>query len=186
MQTLIEQLDQAASDKKQELKTAIFNWLSQFDHALTHSVTFTINPVIFHAIDRYGKNPKMLTSAQKMDMVKSNFNFFVQRVNTCVFGNASYRYGKTLLIIPVIEGQYQDGKLHFHCAVGVPADRLDGIEKKILHAWRATPLAGFMNQVNTYQNSGWLSYISKQAMYLNRESIAWDQVKIPLDVLTLC
>lgn len=186
MKTLIQQLEQTAKDKKQKLKAAIFDWLIQFNNVLTHSVTFTINPTIFDAIDRHGKATKLLTKKQKIDMIKKNFDFFTQRLNVAVYGNASRRYDKTLLIIPVIEGQYQDGRLHFHCAIGVPTDRLEGIEQKILHAWRATPLAGYMNQVNQYENRGWLSYISKQAVYLNRESIAWEQVKVPKKILTHC
>jgi hypothetical protein len=181
MNSYIQDLESIAKAKKQEVRTAIYHWLVQFDESLTHAVTFTINPNIFWKIDRFGKNENLLTDAQKVLICKKNFEFFIKRLNRAMYGNACYRYGKELLIIPIIEGQYQDGRLHFHCGIGIPNDRKYGADQKILKAWRGTPLAGFINDVKPYKNKGWLSYISKQAVYLDRESIAWDQVRVPKD-----
>ncbi len=114
-----------------------------------------------------------------LELQKKSFRCFRFKLNKLLFGNAVTRYGAGLLIVPAIEGLYGGGRVHYHCAIGVPSDRMGVFERSVIAAWHYTPLAGHHIDIQPYRNQGWLGYMSKQAKYLNRECIDWDNVAIP-------
>ena len=82
-------------------------------------------------------------------------------------------------MVPVIEGLSGGSKIHYHCAVAVPQDRMAVFSAKVKEAWSYAPLTGHQIDIQPYRNHGWLGYMSKQAKYLNRECIDWDNVFVP-------
>jgi hypothetical protein len=81
--------------------------------------------------------------------------------------------------VPVIEGLNNGQVPHFHCSVGIPENRFDVFEQKVLDAWQRVPFSGFAVKVVPYRDEGWLTYSTKGSKYANRESIDWLNVRIP-------
>ena len=179
MGTLSEQLN--ATNQKRILKfnDSHFEWLQTYDSKFTHAVTLTFNSRQITNFINKANTFKMITKADMLILQKKSMNYFANRLNKSLFGNVSVRHGNRLLWVPILEGVCGDQKVHYHCSLGVPHDRFNAIEMKIREAWEHTPFSGNHVDVQPYRNSGWLGYSSKQAKYINRECIDWDNVRIP-------
>jgi hypothetical protein len=161
-----------------------YEWLMQFSSNFTHAATLTFD---FTKIWRFANSPKhnrVITQKEMIELLRKSFGCFVTKLNRSLYGNASWRHGEKLLLVGVIEGLYQEGKMHYHCAIGVPDDRLEIAKKKIIECWRDVPFSGHHNKVEDYRDAGWLGYINKEVKYLNRQNIDWDHVRVPASLLT--
>ncbi len=179
MTSLQEQIKDANIQSVQKISNAHYEWLLQYDQHFTHAVTLTFHPKKIRKLVDCISTSKMLSRADLLELQKKSFGCFRFKLNKLLFGNAVTRYGAGLLIVPAIEGLYDGGRVHYHCAIGVPSDRMDVFESKVRVAWAYAPLAGSHIDIQPYRNKGWLGYLSKQAKYLNRECIDWDNVAIP-------
>lgn len=179
MSTLADQLNSANEQRVRKFNDSHFEWLMQYESNFTHAITLTFNPkIIRHVINKVSSS-KMMTKAELLELQKKSFNYFANRLNKSLFGNTTARHGNKLLLVPIFEGLFENGKAHYHCAMGVPQERFEVIEMKVREAWKHTPLSGNQVDVQPYRNSGWLAYISKQAKYINRECIDWENVRVP-------
>ena len=179
MSTLSEQLHSTNERRIEKFNDANYDWLIQFESKFTHAITLTFNPQRIRYICNRMSNSRMLTKIELLGLKKKSFRYFANRLNKSLFGNATSRHGNRLLMVPVIEGLFDGGKVHYHCAIGIPEDRFQAIEMKVRDAWRHAPLSGNQVDVQPYRNRGWLGYMNKQARYINRECIDWDNVLIP-------
>ncbi len=180
MSTLSEQLNHQFDQSIQKFNDANYDWLMQFDRHFTHAVTFTFNPRRIRRLEEGNDETFWVpTKADILELQKKSFRCFRFKLNKLLFGNDVTRRGRGVLMVPIIEGLYSGGRVHYHCAIAVPADRMSVFEGKLRDAWRYAPLSGDQVDIQPYRNQGWLGYISKHAKYLNRECIDWDNVFVP-------
>lgn len=180
MSTLSEQLHHENQIRIQKFNDAHFEWMMRFESEFTHFVTLTFNPArIRHIVNKSSKSHAG-TKSDLLELQKRSFCCFANRLNKSLFGNASVRHANKLLLVPVLEGLFDGGKTHYHCALGIPTDRHQAIEAKVWEAWQHAPLAGSQIDVQPYRNSGCLGYMNKQSKYINRECIDWGNVRIPV------
>lgn len=179
MSTLLEQLNLDDSNRIRKFNDAHFEWLMVYEDQFTHAITLTFNPKRINYMLNKNRDDKFITKNELLDLQKKSFNCFANRLNKSLFGNASIRYGNKLLLIPILEGLMGDCRVHYHCVLGVPADRFNVIEEKVKNAWFHAPLTGSEVMVKAYRNSGWLAYSTKQAKFMNRECIDWGNVRFP-------
>ena len=180
MSTLSEQLNQQFNQSIQKFNDANYDWLMQYDKQFTHAVTLTFNQHKIRCLEKgLASTLKVLSKADILELQKKSFRCFRFKLNKLLFGNDVTRRGRGVLMVPVIEGLYSGGRVHYHCAIAIPEDRLSVFEGKLRDAWRYAPLSGDQFDIQPYRNSGWLGYMSKQAKYLKRECIDWDNVFVP-------
>ena len=184
MDTLDQQAKEITKERRQRFRREIYNYLVQYSDLITHAVTLTFDGSKLNALKRksdwaHGENYEAL--------LQRSFKHFVTRLNRQVYGNAAQRYGKTLLILPVIEGLKRGECPHYHCAIGGP-DRLDAaeFEQMVTQSWKHVAFAGQQVDVQAYRDKGWMSYISEDAVYLNRISVDWSNVQLPSHLLAHC
>ena len=179
MSTLSEQLERQNQQRIHKFNEVHYEWLNQFQNYFTHALTLTFHPMRIRHLQNKSNKKFAEARADILDLEKRSFRYFANRLDRGLFGNASARHGNKLLLVPVLEGLFEDGRPHYHCALGIPRDRFDVIGAKVREAWKETPLAGNQIDVQPYRNSGWLGYMSKQSKYINRESIDWGNVRVP-------
>jgi len=150
-----------------------------YDSQFTHAITLTFNSRLIANFINKNAPFKVIAKMDLLELQKRSFRCFANRLNKSLFGNTTARHGNKLLLVPILEGLHGDNKVHYHCALGVPPDRFESIEMKIKGAWKHAPFSGNQVDVQPYRNSGWLGYINKQAKYINRECIDWNNVHIP-------
>lgn len=179
MCTLSDKLNLANDQRIKKFNDTHFKWLMTHDSQFTHAITLTFNSAMIKNFINKASPFKVIAKADLLGLQKKSFRCFANRLNKSLFGNSTARHGNRLLLVPILEGVSGDRKVHYHCALGVPHDRFEAIEMKVRDAWKHAPFSGNQVDIKPYRNSGWLSYISKQAKYVNRECIDWDNVRIP-------
>jgi hypothetical protein len=179
MSTLSDQLNLANQRRIQKFNDAHYGWLMQFEPEFTHFITLTFNPTRIRDLINSVRSSKMIDRKELLGLQKRSFRCFSNCLNKSLFGNASERYGNKLLLVPILEGLFEGGRAHYHCVMGVPQDRFQAVEAKVREAWKQAPLSGHQVDVQPYRNSGCLGYVTKQAKYINRECIDWDNVLVP-------
>ena len=179
MNTLSEQLHSNNQRRLERFNDAHYEWLMRFESQFTHAVTLTFNPQRIRHISNKLSNSQILSRNELLELQKKSVHYFANRLNRSLFGNSTARHGNRLLLVPVIEGLFDGAKVHYHCAIGIPQDRFQAIEAKVRDAWRHAPLSGSQVDVQPYRSRGWLGYMNKQAKYINRECVDWDNVLIP-------
>jgi hypothetical protein len=117
-------------------KQAYLDWLLQAADSYTHAATLTLKPY------RTVLTPKgrFVISISPIE-AQHNFVLFLKRLNSSMFGNAAKRYGKSVTVLPVLEGDGKIQLLHYHCAMGNFPAQLPtrAIDAKIISAWHQTP-----------------------------------------------
>lgn len=182
------ELDKQAQEIKQKqrdrFQREIYKYLAQYSDLMTHAVTLTFDGRKLNALKR---KADWMHGEEYEALLQRSFKHFATRLNRCVYGNATQRYGKTLLILPVVEGLKQGECPHYHCAIGVP-DRVGNaeFEKMVKHSWSNVAFAGHQIDVQPYRDKGWISYISEDAVFLNRMSVDWSNVQLPVHLLAHC
>ena len=184
MHTLDEQSQHIKQKQRDRFRRDMYNYLAQYSELMTHAVTLTFNGSKLEALKR--KADWMQGEAYER-LLQRSFKHFATRLNRHVYGNATQRHGKTLLILPVIEGLQQGECPHYHCAIGAP-DRVGHAEfaHMVKDSWSKVAFAGHQIDVQPYRDKGWCSYISEDAVFLNRLSVDWDNVQLPVHLLAHC
>jgi hypothetical protein len=162
-------------------RKAYLNWLLEDATSYTHAVTLTLKPY------RTVLSPKgQLCIALTPIEAQQNFQFFLKRLNASLFGNQVKRYGKSVSVLPVLEGDGRDHLLHYHCAIGnFPAALPQrGIQAKIIASWHQTPFGNDQVHIQPFRNSGWLSYIAKQIGTRNEDAVDIQNLRRPNASLT--
>lgn len=180
MTTLSEQLNNDSKNRIQKFNDQHFEWLMRYEALFTHALTLTFHPKRIQNLINKSSNSHIMAKSDLLELQKKSFNFFANRVNRSLFGNSSDRHRNKLLLLPMLEGQFIGCHTHYHCVLGVSEDRFEVIEAKVRDAWRETPLAGNQINVKRYRDIGWIDYMNKQAKFVNRESIDWSNVRIPV------
>ena len=153
------------------------------EHAdqFSHAVTLTLKPYRVVATDK-GDVSQVLTDIE----AKATFRQFVKRLNASVFGNAAKRYGKSLNVIPMLEGKATKKSLHYHCALGGFPDDLceKAIAAKVASAWHMTAFGNDQLKVKPMQTAGWLTYSAKEIGLTETDVIDWENVRLTTASLT--
>jgi hypothetical protein len=114
------------------------------------------------------------------------FRLFLKRLNISIFGNTAKRYGKSLVVLPVLEGATTNKLLHYHCALGNFPSSLssNAIEGKIKSAWHQTPFGNEHVFVKRIYSSGWVSYMGKEICSRNTVAVDVENTRLPTASLT--
>jgi len=159
-----------------KLRQAHIDWMEQYAGALTHAATLTLKPyrVVLTARGEIRDPITPLAASQ-------DFGFFIQRLNASLFGHAAKRYGKSIAILPTLEGLQRGKLLHYHCAFGqFPTQHSDkAIEAKIREAWQKTRFGNEQVDVRRMATAGWLSYMGKEIRSNNADALDIANVRLP-------
>lgn len=137
-------------------------------------------PAALRAYTSRLKHSLTTNSHEMLDLYSKALRQFGHTLNRSTFGNAAQRNGKSILMVPIYEGLQSDKKPHIHLTIGVPEDRFLGFDGKVQQAWsKSTPFAGYTDTQQTYYNSGWSRYITKETVFIDRQSIDWLSVMLP-------
>ena len=177
--TLQDQIADAAQERQQAHRQDHFEWMLAHEHLITHAVTLTFDPKKIDAYTAAFSRSLTRNHADMVERYKDSVGRFAHLLDRSLFGNMSQRKGSPLLFVPVIEGLNNGQVPHFHCSVGIPDNRFDVFEEKVMGAWQRVPFSGFAVKVVPYRDEGWLTYSTKGSKYANRESIDWLNVRIP-------
>ncbi len=155
-------------------------WLNEHASSVNHAVTLTFNKAPVRAYLNQFKRSLTMNSPEVLNLYSKSLKRFGRALNRSLFGNAAERYGKSILMVPVFEGLQKAKTPHIHLAIAVTEDRFLGFEDKVQQAWNsATPFAGYTDTEIVYDASGWSRYISKQSVFIDRQSIDWQSVMLP-------
>ncbi len=108
------------------------------------------------------------TSLDKLEAEK-NLRHFLNRLNKSAYGNAGSRFGRSVLILPVLETS-PGGRLHYHLAMENPFTELSVGRDRIAECWSKTRWG--YDQVDVrpiFDAPGWVAYITK-----NQSVDGWD------------
>ena len=89
--------------------------------------------------------------------------------------------GKSIYVIPVLEGRATNKLLHYHCTIGgFPAHLNDeDILAKIKGAWHLTSFGNDQVDVQQFKSAKWLDYMSKELGFEEADGIDWENVHLP-------
>ncbi len=169
------------TERQLRQRAASIEWMLERADQFSHAVTLTLKPYRIVATDK-GDVCQVLTDIE----AKNTFRQFVKRLNISIFGNAAKRYGKSLNVIPMLEGKATKKSPHYHCALGgFPADLCEAaIAAKIASAWHLTAFGNEQVKVKPMQTSGWLTYSSKEIGLTETDVIDWENVRLAAASLT--
>jgi hypothetical protein len=163
------------------IRKASLEWMNENAEHLTHAVTLTLKPyrVVTTARGEF-KQALTVIDAQR------TFKQFLNRLNASVYKNAAKRCGKSVSVIPVIEGQATHKHLHYHCALGnFPATLCEKTIKAIIvSAWQQTEFGNEQIDIQPMQTIGWINYCGKEIGLKNADVIDWGNVRLPATSLT--
>ena len=116
---------------------------------------------------------KQRVNDEKLDKIKSylNFKYFMNRLNTKIYGNSFKRYGKRIEVIPVLENS-RDNRLHYHILIKRP-ERISSIRFKFMikEEWNKTKFGYEEVCFNEETNNGWVNYITKSR---GEDKVDWE------------
>lgn len=177
--TLQDQISEAAKQRQQAHREVHFQWLLAYEHLVTHAVTLTLDPKKIDAFTAAFSRSLTRNHPEMIERCQASMKLFANILDRSLYGNMGQRCGSPLFFVPVIEGLNNGQVPHFHCSVGITENRFDVFEKKVLDAWQRVPFSGFAVKVVPYRDEGWLTYSTKGSKFLNRESIDWQNVRVP-------
>ena len=169
------------TENQYRLRRASFRWMQQHADQFTHAVTLTLKPYrIVRAGDHNVRQVLTVIEAQ------TTFRQFLKRLNASLFGNAAKRRGKSVTVIPLLDGQAAQKLLHFHCGIGGFPVGMDEslIEAKIASAWHATAFGNEQIDIQPFKTAGWLTYGGKEIGVANVDVIDWLNVHLSAASLT--
>ena len=170
------------TDNDRKFKKEALDWLLQSADSYTHAVTLTLKPYRI-VLTENGQMREVLTRYE----ATRNFSYFLRRLNASLFGNSPKRYGKSISVLPMLEGEANQKLLHYHCALGnFPASLTeDEIQTKIVTAWHQTPFGNVQTDVQKMHTSGWLTYVAKELGRKNVDVIDLENMRqLPAASLT--
>lgn len=168
------------------LREAQQDWMNSFAPHFTHALTLTFDEKHLWRFEAKVNRTRPLDTTELLALRNKSFRYFGIRLSRLLFGNACTRSGEKLLLIGCLEGLRAGERPHYHCALGVPRNRFGVLEQKVRRAWDASPFSGKEICLKDYYSSNWPSYALKNARYLDRESIDWDNARIPASLLAHC
>jgi hypothetical protein len=179
--TLQDQLFTEQIRRQERVRQEHEAWLQKHISSVTHAVTLTFNKAPLRAYMNQFSQSLTMNSPEMLAQYSKALKHFGRALNRSLFGNAVQRNGKSILMVPVFEGLRKYKTPHIHLAIGVQSDRLLGFQDKVAEAWSvATPFAGYTDTEIVYDKFGWASrYISKQSVFIDRQSIDWPSVMLP-------
>ena len=163
------------------LHRATIDWLLEDADSYTHAVTLTLKPYCTTLTER-GTFREVLTPIE----AKRNFSFFLKRLNCELFGNAAKRFGRSVTVLPILEGDGSATLYHYHCALGNMPSNLSekAITAKIASAWHQTRFGNEQIDVQPMRNTGWIRYIAKYIEVRNTDAVDLDNYSRPSASLT--
>lgn len=145
------------------------------DDISRYAVTLTFDINRMYALAASGE----LSSDEKIAWAKRAFAKFRRRLDHAVFGNAASRYSRELVYIPMFEGQGPGQQLHYHCVIVTPSRvTTQQLAAEVKRAWMKTGVGGHQIDVQPMYDTGWLSYIAKEAWTVKRETVDFDNVRL--------
>jgi hypothetical protein len=163
-----------------DVRAEVYAWLQRLtpkaeDNSARYAVTLTLD------VDRMRRMSKsgLLDRDEAAAMARQNFAAFRANLDCAVYKNAAVRYGRELTYVPVIEGQGRGERIHYHCVIVTPG-RVDlrAMTAAVKRAWMHTPFGAVQTDVQHMRDDGWLSYISKEAWTIKRDSVDIDNVRL--------
>lgn len=116
------------------------------------------------------------------ERASQNFRHFLKLLNTRLLGKAATRFGRSVNVIPVLEGG--NGKrLHYHAAIDCPRDDLrEGFHLAVITCWLKTDWGYWEHDVQPDADAGWIDYISKPCdKPVFADAIDWANCHQPID-----
>ncbi len=94
--------------------------------------------------------------------VSQNFRHFMNRLNQGFLGNRFRRYGKSLRVLPIVEGDVITNP-HYHCVIDNPYPHRDEeFVNSIKRSWWKTELRKPEIHIEKMRDDGWITYIMKR------------------------
>ena len=161
------------TNNEHKLRKATLDWMLEQADCYTHAVTLTLKQSRAILTER-GEVREALTKYNAI----ANMRHFINRLNAELYGNAAKRYGKSIAILTVLEGENTGKLLHYHCAIGKLPDRLSdkAIEGSIRGAWLQTGFGNEQMHIQRMQTNGWLSYMGKEIVRGDCDVLDWENV----------
>lgn len=159
-----------------KIRQAHIDWMQQYANEFTHAATLTLKPYRVVPTARGEMRETITQTAASQD-----FGFFIRRLNASLFGHAAKRFGKSIAILPTLEGLQHGKLLHYHCALGQFPTQLceKAIEAKIREAWQKTRFGNEQVDVRRMATAGWLSYMGKEIRSYNADALDVANVRLP-------
>lgn len=140
-----------------------------------YAVTLTFDINRMYAMTWSGE----LSLDEKISWAKRAFAKFRRRLDHAILGNAASRYNRELVYIPTIEGQGPTERIHYHCVIVTPARvTTQEFAAAVKRAWMQTGIGGHQIDVQPMYDTGWLSYIAKEAWTVKRVTVDFDNVRL--------
>lgn len=164
------------TEDQKGIQQACIEWMVQHKDAFTYAVTLTLKSYRRLENDR-GQAVEQLTHLE----AKRTFGYFKKRLNIALFGKAAKRYDRSFSVIPVLEGQGTNKRLHYHCAIGnLPAGlTIESFKAKVQEAWSNTPFGYDEIDVKPIDSADWFAYMGKEIGIKNADVLDWENVVIP-------
>lgn len=94
------------------------------------------------------------------EAASQNVRHFINVLSRQTLGNTSYKYGKRIQIMPIVEGTVE-GVLHYHAQIECPNLELRPVFPTLMASiWSQTLWGAQIHVVPV--DSGWINYITKQ------------------------
>ncbi|MCP3654581.1 hypothetical protein [Herbaspirillum sp.] len=164
------------TEDQKRIQQASIEWMVRHKDAFNYAVTLTLKSYRRLKNDR-GQAVEQLSHFA----AKSTLAYFVKRLNIALFGKAAKRFGRSVSIIPVLEGHGADKRLHYHCAIGGLPEKMsvDTFNAAVRDAWSKTPFGYNEIRVTPISNVDWFSYMGKEIGLENADVLDWENVVIP-------
>jgi hypothetical protein len=155
----------------ENLRHEIEAYFGNYSHYLTHACSFNYM--------QYANDNKI-----SPEQAWRQFEYFCKYLNRLVYGEHTSKRGKkSLVILPVLEGEVSGKHLHFHCAIGCTDKSYSFEELKIIinTAWRKQKWTYNNPTVKPYKDNGWISYMCKESVRLDLNNVDLTRCCIPAD-----
>lgn len=177
MNTLQEKVRNDAQALRDKLREDVCAYIVEKLPLMSHAVTLTFNGSKLSACRSKATN---VQSSYDITLPQRSFKHFMNRLNAICYGNAARRHGKAVYVLPVLEGLSKSSNPHYHCAMSCPAHLNDQeFASAITEAWKQVGFGGYMTDVKRILSNEWAGYMSKQAVFIDRPNIDWDNVRLP-------
>jgi len=154
----------------ERLRTETEAYFGKFDSYLTHACSLNYM--------QYANDNK-ITPAQAW----RQWEKFCKYLNRLIYDRAAKRQKKSLIILPILEGELKSQHLHFHCAIGCVDENYSFDKLKIIinSAWRKQKWTYNNPHVVPYRDNGWIGYICKESVRFDLNSVDIPRCCVPAD-----
>ena len=154
-------------------REAVRCWLGSMSAQYPLTLTLTIKQAVEERNIR-GCRSRALTRQDCEQVAKR----FMQKLNRQVFGRyAAEKGGKSLLFIPVLEGERSNKNLHLHFAIGGLPNHIkfNQFESLVCEAKKQVSQIDREHKVDI-ADSGWITYITKEVGSRDSDAVLWHLV----------